>query len=191
MTTEQEVVAAASGLSLRAKLEIAASLIFCAIIWWVATPKPAPVGQWQPAKTASQVTDVPKTALSCKPVIVYEQAAKQNLDLPPSVQADAEKHVTSSSKVNPDLHPQTVTTIYNDKTGQTEAMIRRDPYPWLAAEQTGEVWVGYGVKNGGGRVGLLSVTEELIQVKALHFGVSGSVSTDGSLFAGVGAGYRW
>jgi hypothetical protein len=178
-------------LSLRTKFEIAASLIFCAVIWWVATPKPAPVDQWQPAKQSSQVVAVPHETLTCKPVVVYAQPAKQKLDMPPAIQAEKDKYVLSSSNVTPDLHPQTLTTIYDSTTGQTDILVRRDPYPWLATEQTGEVWVGYGVKNGGSRIGLLSITEELLQVKALHFGVAGSVSTDGSIFAGVGAGYRW
>lgn len=178
-------------LSMRTKAEIAVCLVFFVVVWYEATPRPAPVNQWQPAKPAGQVAEVPKTALSCKPVVVYAQAAKGKLDLPPSLQADKDKYVLSADQVRPDLHPQTLTTIYDASTGQTDTLYRRDPYPWLAAEQTGEVWVGYGVKNGGGRVGMMSVTEELVQIKALHFGVSGSVSTDGSVFAGLGAGFRW
>jgi hypothetical protein len=178
-------------LTLRTKLEIAASLIFCAVLWWFATPKPAPVGQWNAAKPSTQVAEVPKESLTCKPVVVYAKPAKQKLTLPPSVQADANKYVLSANQVKPDLHPQTLTTIYDAETGQTDTLVRRDPYPWLAAEQTGEIWLGYGVKNGGVRVGMMSVTEELLQVKALHFGVSGSVLTDGSVFATIGAGYRW
>lgn len=177
--------------SLRTKAEIAVCLVFFVVVWYVATPKPAPVNQWQPAKPAGQVADVPKTALSCKPVVVYAQAAKGKLDLPQPVLADTSKYVLSADQVRPDLHPQTITTIYDEQTGQTDTLVRLDPYPWLAAEQTGEVWVGYGVKNGGARIGLLSLTEDLVQVKALHFGVAGSVSTDGSVFAGLGAGYRW
>jgi hypothetical protein len=178
-------------LTLRTKLEIAASLIFLAVLWWVATPKPAPVGRWNTAKTAPQVATTPTQQLQCRPVVVYLPSAKPALDMPPDVQADKHKYVLAANQVKPDLHRQTLTTIYDENTGQTETLYRREPYPLLAAEQTGEVWVGYGVKNGGGRIGLLSVTEELLQVKALHFGLSGSVSTDGSVFAGVGAGYRW
>lgn len=178
-------------LTLRTKAEIAVSLILLAVIWWEYTPRPAPVGQWQTAPAAAPVNKVPKVALSCKPVTVYAQPAKQKLALPPAVQNDAGKYVLSANQVKPDLHPQTLTTIYDAETGQTDTLVRRDPYPWLAAEQTGSLGLSYGIANGLNRVGRVSFREDLLQIKAIHLDINSTMDTDGQYFIGAGLVYKW
>lgn len=160
-------------------------------LWYEMKPDPAPVNQWSPAQEAHQVADVPKTDITPPKVEVYASSAKQKLNLPPAVQADQHAHVVEATHVRPDDHPETVTTMIDDQTGKTETMIQRDPLPWLAAEQTGELRFDYGLKNGGAKVGRLSVREDLIQVKALHAGVDATLDTDGQYFLGAGVGYKW
>lgn len=175
----------------RTRIEIFCVLIAAGIIWYYAHPEPAPVNQWGQAKSAPQVAHVEQQTLACKPVVVYAQAAKQNLALPPAIKSDANQYVLSTAQLNSSLRPETLTTVYDAQTGQSETLVRRDSYPWLAAEQTGKLGFDVGVKNGMERVGRLSFEEDLIQVKALHAGISTSLDTDGAYFVGAGIGYRW
>lgn len=160
-------------------------------LWYVMKPEPAPVGGWQPAKEAPQVAAVPKESIVPPKIEVYTAPAKEKLNLPPSVKQDPHAHVLQSTRVPADDHPQTVTTLINDQTGQTETLVRREALPWLAAEQRGEARLAYGMKNGGVKVGRLSVQEDLVQVKALHAGVNASLDTDGRYFVGAGVAYKW
>lgn len=178
-------------MTLRTKLEILASLIFLVVVWHLATPKRDAVGMTTIAATAPELKGIDKQDIIPPKVPVYTQPAKQKLQLPLAVQDDQNKYVLASSKLPNDTHTHTVTTVIDQQTGAVQTYDRRDPYPWLAAEQNGSLWMGYGIKNGGSRVGIVMVTEELAQVKALHLGAAASVSTDGGVFAGLGVAYRW
>lgn len=175
----------------RTRIEIFCALMAAGLIWYYATPTPAPVHQWVDAKPAPQVALVPHETLTCKPVVVYVQSAKQLLDLPAAVKADPNQFVLSTAQLKSSLRPETLTTVYDGQTGQSETLVRRDPYPWIAAEQTGKLGFNVGVKNGMERVGRFSLEEDLIQVKAFHFGVDSTLDTDGAYFVGAGIGYRW
>jgi len=166
-------------------------LIIMSLIWYIFTPKPASVGEWHQEPSAPEIKGIPKENITPSKVAVYSPIAKSKLDLPPDVQNDKDKYVLSTSKLPTDTHPQDVVTIIDKNTGNTETLVRREPYPWLAAEQSGEFRFDYGMKNGGVKVGRFSLHEDLIQVKALHAGINGSLDTDRTYFAGVGLGYRW
>lgn len=178
-------------MTLRTKIEVLVALLAAGIIWYYATPKLSPVQQWQPAKVAPQIALVHKQDIVPPKVSVYMPVAKRKLDLPAVVQEDPHSYVLDSVRLPSDRHPQTVTTLIDEQTGQTETLVRREPLPWLAAEQTGEARVDIGIKNGMARVGRLTLREDLLQVKALHAGLNASIDTDGQFFAGAGIGYRW
>lgn len=170
---------------------VVAMLAVTAFIWHHYTPKPAPVEQWTPAKPAPQLQATPKTTIAPPKVAVFVPAAKGKLDLPPEVQADPKQHVINATVVASDDHPQTITTVIDDQTGEVQTFVRREPLPWLAAEQRGELRFDVGIKQGLARVGRLSVREDLLQVKALHAGLNASIDTDLQFFVGGGVGYRW
>ena len=179
-----------------------AALIFIGYkLWDHFTPPPAPVSHYVPATAAPQLALIPQTTLQPKAVKVYAQLAKAALKLPPAMQADPNLYALSATKIKPDLHPQTVVTTLNAETGETETIIRRDPLPWLAPEQTGEIRLDYGYKNtpsfakegwgGFDNVARLTLREDLLQIKALHAGINASIDSDGQMFAGVGVGWKW
>lgn len=168
------------------------SLIILALAWRYFTPKPAPVGEWKPATQDKRVSGTPtKTIKPPGGVVVYDPPAKEKLDLPDEVKKDPKKHVTAAVTVPPDEHPQSVVTIFDESTGQTTALTQRMEFPLLATEQRGQVWLGYGLRNGGTRVGRILLREDLLQVKSLHLGLNASLDTDGAWFVGVGVAYRW
>jgi hypothetical protein len=175
----------------RAKAEILAGLIAAAVIWHYATPKVQTVGVWHPATPAPEVAKISTEQTKPVKVIVYQPAAKKALGLSSAVQADAAQHVQTATKLPINDHPTEFVTVLNENTGKTEVVVRNMPLPLLAAEQHGSIGVGYGITNGLMRGWALNSHEDLVQVKALHFGVDGSLFAGGAYFAGVGVAYRW
>jgi hypothetical protein len=169
----------------------AAVLLASAGFWYAAAHQPAPVNAWQAAKPAEQVANLPTQPIKPPSVIVYTPKAKGKLDLPAEIQNDPDKYVLASTKLPNDTHPATVTTVIDQKTGKAETYVRHDPLPWLAFENSGEARIDYGIKSITGTVVRLSVREDVMQVKALHFGANATLDSDGELFAGVGVGFRW
>ena len=98
--------------------------------------------------------------------------------------------------------PMTVTTVIDEKTGESSSYVKADPYPWLAFNQRSEVRVAYGYRHdftrgalgeptAVKRVGRLMYSHDFLQFKALNVGATVHVDTDGRAFAGVGMAYRW
>lgn len=173
-------------------LWLAVMLAGMALVWYYFKPQPAPVGQYTQAEKAPQVSGVPTVPLlPKKPIQVYADPAKQRLNLSPEQISNKAIVVVSASRVPSDLHPQTVVTTLDQNTGVFSTLVRSEPYPWLAAEQTGELRLDYGIKNGGLKVARLSLHENLVQIKALHLGVNSSLDTDGIFFVGAGVGWGW
>lgn len=159
-------------------------------IWDKLTPEPAPVGQWVAATPSKVLADVPKVTIQPKSLKVYAPAAKKKLKLPDAIMQDDNQYVIASTTLKHDYHPQTVTTIVDSVTGESTTVTRREVYPWLAAEHTGEVRLDYGVKRTG-RVGRLTLREDVLQVKAAHIGATATLDSDGDAFVGLGLGMRW
>lgn len=162
-----------------------------ATVWNFFKEVPPPIDKWTPAQQASQVRDVPKVDITPAKVKVYAPKAKDKLDLPPAITNDPDVHVLDTTRVSSDDHPSTITTVIDAKTGEVQTLVRREPLPWLAAEQRGELRFDVGIKNGLNTIGRLTVREDLLQVKALHAGLHASLDSDGRWFAGGGVGYRW
>lgn len=157
------------------------------LIWLVVKPEPQPVGVPMVAKPALQ--KVQKETISAK-VSVYKPAAKKAVALPPEVKADPDKHVVAASRVVPDIHPHTVTTVLDSETGDVVTYDTKEPMPWLAPAYRGEAGIAYGIKNGV-PMGRLFVRQSLIDVKRLTLGVEVTADQDGEVFAGVAVSYRW
>lgn len=178
-------------------------IVALVLIGWayytINTPELPPVNVSIPATPAPEVKLVPKVSVAIKkPVKVYAGGAalKNGLRLPEFVVLDPTKEVIASSQVKSDDHPQTITTVINTDTGESETYVKRDPLPWLAWSDRGSVGMYAGVKNGEPTV-RLQAHQELFTVKAIRFGAvasidqpfSGPVGTD--YFIGLGAEYRW
>lgn len=187
----------------RTKLEIfgAAALIFLlAFCGYVIYDKltDRPVGSESIiARVAPAVTRQPTAKVTIKaPVVAYQGKTKANLKLPDAVQKDEKEQVIAASEVKGDLHPQTVSTVVNTETGQVQTFVKTDPYPWLAIENRGSITMAYGLKyqsfdHASHAVGRLQVGYDVLRVKALTVGITGTLDTDRDAFVGVGISYRW
>ena len=142
------------------------------------------------AQPAKELKNVKTETLNCKPVIVYQDKAKKSLNLPETVARDPDKKVTASTKVSASDFPNTVTSVYDTGTGATDLFIRRDPLPWLATNARYELGIGYGYSDNGS-VTRLDGSVELIQVKALHIGLTGTLDSSGAYYGGGRAWVRW
>lgn len=148
-----------------------------------------------PAPEVKRLQPLPKPIKS-RTVKVYPAAVKNAIKLPQIVQDNPALDVIASTQVRADDHPQTVTTALNLETGESETYVKRDPLPWLAWDTRGEAGLYMGIKNGTPAI-RLEAKQGVVQVKALHFGVIGSVdqpisgpqNTDYYIGAGVWA--RW
>jgi len=160
---------------------------------WLAYRPAQPADDWQPAQPDKRIANAGTQTVQPKDcrVVVVGPAAKDQLDLPPEIRNNPAQHVSASAIVPSDEHPQSVVTLFDTTTGQTKAITQRLTHPWLATEQRGQLWAGYGLTPGGERVGRILLREDLLQVKALHLGTNASLDTDGRWFAGIGVAYRW
>lgn len=159
---------------------------------------PAPVGLNVVATPAPEVKKQPQVdkPIKAKTVKVYPAAVKNTIKLPEIIQDNPALDVIASNQVPADDHPQTITTLINTDTGESQTFVKRDPLPWLALDPHGEAGLYMGIKNGE-PTARLEVKQGAFQVKALHFGVIGSVDQPISgvqgtdYFIGTGAWMRW
>jgi hypothetical protein len=179
---------------------LAALLALLVLLGWMHSAVPsAPVNVSVSATPAPAVRALPKVAVTlAAPVQVYAGGAllKRKLKLPDRVIANADQQVLAASQVQADEHPQTITTVINSQTGVAETFVKRDPLPWLAWDHHGDAGIYAGFKNGSPAL-RLEARQGLVQVKALHFGVSASIDQPlggaGRMdsFIGVGVWTKW
>ncbi len=157
----------------------------------------APSAEAVPATIAPEVKSDPKisTPIRGATVKTFTDGSKVKLRLPADVLANDNVHVIQASRVRADDHPQTVTTVLNTETGESQTYVKEEPLPWTALDPHGEAGIYYGIKNGE-RAVRAEVRQGLVQIKAVHVQAiasidqaTGPVSAD--YFAGVGAVYRW
>ena len=174
---------------------VAVSLAGGYAFWWYTRP-PVDTTVAVIAKPAPVIAKVKKRVIKPKQVVVYAEEAKAKLKLPATVIANPDQHVTGATTVQPSERRITVTSVLDTTTGETTTYSKPEPYPWVSVESRGEARLDYGYKLSRGElvpkpVGRLSVTQSVVQIKALHLGVNVAIDTDGSMFAGVGLSYRW
>jgi hypothetical protein len=163
----------------------------CAYGAWLYLKPPLPqVDAIVPAIPAPALNGTKKVELKTPIITVYAPKAKAKLNLPKAQQADSAFHVIEATQVNPDDHPVTVITTLNTDTGLTETVTRREPYPWFAFKNTGEMRLDYGLK-GSVKVARISLRQDFLQVKSVYASAVASLYSDGQTFIGVGVAYRW
>jgi hypothetical protein len=149
------------------------------------TPAPAQLTTQSP-----KVSQLETKAITPKQVVVIETKAKAKLNLPKPVQADTKQHVVSASKVDYSLVPKTVTTVFDEDTGQFTTYQQDEQRPWVSTRDSGYATLAYGFK-GSERIARLSAHQSLLQIKAVSLGATGHLDSDGDHFIGLGATYRW
>lgn len=181
-------------------LSAALTLTFGAL-WlkhWAEQPE-IPVNTWVEATPAKPIKKVPKVEVPVKTgkVKVYKEESKAKLKLPEDIFEDKSKQVVDSARVEASDHPHTVISVVDTDDGEVQTYVRKEPLPLLAWDTRGEIGIYAGIKNGE-PTARLEAKQGVFQVKALHFGVVGSVDqplngglTGTDYFVGIGAWARW
>jgi hypothetical protein len=160
---------------------------------------PAPLEVSIPARPSPEVADKKpiKRPIKTRTVKTYPSAVKSELKLPDHVIETPSLDVIASHQVAPDRHPQTVTTVLDTDTGDTQTFVKRDPLPWIARDYHGDIGLYAGIKNGQ-PTARLQARQGVLQVKALHLGLVGSVDhpmsgsiTGTDYFVGAGVWAEW
>ena len=159
------------------------------ILWNRQTPAPAPVDTWTPAKTAPEVKYIPKEIIKIKEVIVYRDVAKEKLDLPAEIKNDPKVHVATSVVIEPSDRRTNITTLLNE-SGEFTTYQKSLPYPWFKFEDTKRITIIQGWRDTQSMT-RLSGSWELLQTKAFHWGVNGSIDLDGQKMVGASVSYRF
>ncbi|OFZ67395.1 MAG: hypothetical protein A2V79_09290 [Betaproteobacteria bacterium RBG_16_56_24] len=163
-------------------------VLLAGYILWYTKPGPARVGEHVPAKVAPQVKIIPKVEIQPKNVKVYTPKAKTKLDLPEAVKNDQNIHVIEATRVEPNDHPGTVTTVLDERTGETQTFYRREPLPWFALKKTGAIGLSYDAITG---LRTLSIRQDILQIKQLYFSGEVALRSDRDKIAGIRIEYRW
>ena len=165
--------------------------VLLTLIYQTRQPLPSP-GIVTVAAPARVLTKVERVTVPCSVVQVYKPEAKRKISLPEAVRKNPDAHVLASTDVQAGERDARISTVLDTATGAVDSYTEALPLPWLRPEARGEVGAWYGVKSGAiAPVGRLQASYDVLQVKAAHVGVMGSVDTDGDAFAGVGIRVRW
>lgn len=186
-------------ITLQQRLELyAVTLVLAGVAagtWVYFKPQPLPPGVHVEAPPAPAVEDVGTTTVAPpKIIVVYKPAAKEELALPATVQADPAKHVVAATTTPNDERQHTVTTLLDSQTGKFTTYDRVEPLPWIGVTTKSEVGAYLGLKNGE-PAARIAGRQEFLQVKSLRFGAVGNVDVtqggDVDTFVGLGAWARW
>lgn len=127
-----------------------------------------------------------------KTIRVYPAGAKAKVNIPSEAVENANIKLTDSSVIRASERPTEVTQVLDITTGETKTYVTSLPSPWFRFEHKGSASLDYGYKrNNNSPVLRLNVRENVVQIKDVHLGVTGSLFTDGDYFVGVGGEYRW
>ncbi|MFZ2541683.1 MAG: hypothetical protein WAW75_07915 [Gallionella sp.] len=174
---------------LYSKVGIAIMIFAAGYLLWFFKSTPAPVGIHAPAKIAPQVAPLPKVSTPApKGVKTYVQAAKKTLKLPAAVIADDSIHVVESTRVEPDDHAHTLTTLYNTSNGETTTLDRREPLPWIAFKKTGAIGLSYNVITS---TRTLYGRQDVLQIKQFYLSGMAALRSDRDKMVGLSVEYRW
>lgn len=152
-----------------------------------------------PAAPSPEVAKVQTEQVAVKQIRVYKDEAKKKLNLPKDIQDAPQQKVVSASTVSPDEHPQTVTTVLDATTGESQVLVQDEPLPWIATDPHGELALDL-VEKAGGPVARIQARQDLFQVKAVHFHVVAGADVPVPImgmvgkpdaYVGVGVHYSW
>ena len=171
------------------------SILVIAISGWFAyhlVHKPAPVDS-TPAVAAPAVVGIAKEETKLTKIQVYKQEAKTTLPIPQEIKNDKAEHIVAATQTPDDGHKHVIVTAVNTDTGQTVTIDHKEPLPWLTVEKHNELRLDYGYKGNPTPIPVTRVSfrMELVQVKALHFGLNTSLDVGGEYFIGGGVGWKF
>lgn len=166
-------------------LVTAALAIAAAFLWTFADRLDRPeTGQAAALAPAKEAAAVPKIIVQPPQVIyVYPDKIKDKLGAPAEVKENLDKKITATARLKAEARPYTLFSTLDMATGESQIYARPDPLPWLGPGQQGALGIGYGLKDGE-PMGWLHGRYDLLQAKAVHIGVTGTLFQDRSTVAG-------
>lgn len=166
------------------------ALLTAVLTVWVCQDR-AP-GVAQPGAIAPALRGEATVRHDCKPLVVYRDRVKRELGIPAEVEKDPARQVAAATVVPASDRPHTVSAVAHLETGQVTMFVRPDPLPWLERRTAYELGLAYGFKDDADEaVARVTGQADLVQIKALRFGLTGSIDSDGGWFGGVGVAVRW
>lgn len=128
-------------------------------------------------------------------VFKNKKKVKQKLKLPDQVIQSEQIEVLDTAYLDgKDDRPKDIASVIDTQTGETKTYIITKERPWFSTDTRGHADIAYGYKSGFPTV-RLSATQYLFDVKAVRFGVTGSVENvqdrQTDTFIGVSAEYHW
>jgi len=157
-------------------------ILLSVAVWWIISMmqnQRAPVGVYTPAQIAHQVKHIGTQQVACKSLTVLGDRAKEAM----KIDAPINSHIAMAIEVPPDLHTNSVVMLV-DRDGKFTASTRREPYPWLGAENRGGLMVGAGRNSKGTTVGRL--TAYWYPIRMSNWEIGGSLYADTSMYASAG-----
>ena len=141
------------------------------------------------AQPAKELKNAKTETLTCKPVVVFQDRVKKDLNLPETVVKDPEKHVVAASAVPPSDYQRTMSAVYDERTGDIAMFLRQDKAPWLALDQRWRFGAFYGLSDSESGLFLGVAQYQFAQIKRVHITAHGQVDASGRYF--LGAGFTW
>jgi hypothetical protein len=81
--------------------------------------------------------------------------------------------------------------IFNTATGETTPVAKEKPLPWLSLENRGSLGAWYGFDGKLDRVFQAEGIWRFLQIKRVHLGIKGDLTTDGTGHLLGGVMYEW
>lgn len=135
----------------------------------------------------ARVADVPREIVAVPTGIKTLPArVKVTLNLPPVVAEDDHQHVADAAVVDCGDKQVSVVAVLDDRTGETKTMATELARPWLRAENSGKLWLGYGINDRASGVIRASLIADLIQIKSAHVGALVSADSGGGRYGEIG-----
>lgn len=147
------------------------------------------------AEQATEILTPPTETIAVTEIKVHKHKKKKKVYLPKKIQEDESLHLTAAARVAPDDHTHTVSALFDSNLKTIKLFDAREPLPWLAFGGEKFVSAYYGLKDQDQgdpeTVGRFGFGMDLVRIKALKFGGSIQVDTDGDYFLAVGGRVTW
>lgn len=183
---------------------LVAALLLAGALFWpspqvsppVSAVRQAAIPQSKPAVPSTAVQAAQQVATPVQQIMTYPPTVKKKLNLPAEIEESERQQVIASNTVDSEDRPQTVTTVVDLDSGQSQTFVQAEPLPAFQWDHNGEAGMAVGVRNIT-PVARLHVSKGLFDVKAVRvaltaeadFPIAGYGKPE--VFAGVSATYRW
>jgi len=129
-----------------------------------------------PAQIATTVDLGKPETLKCRDVIAYKDKTIPG-------------NVLAKTRIAPSAHVTTETAVLKDN-GVTELYTSQEPLPWIAFNRRREAGISYGFSDLG-TAARFDGSLELVQIRSLHAGLTGTVDSSGRWFGGARVWANW